>query len=141
MKTAPEIRQAREERQRKRLAAARTKRTPTLPAGTATDEAWSGDRPPIEPSPGAPLKGDDARRLVRWCLNWAERSPRVPLSPSVTYWFKQVRRGESPLDHSRWSDVVEYVRKAKDRQKQKSVVQLQIRVGGGELGLSLLRPR
>jgi hypothetical protein len=110
----------------------------TRPKGQYLDQAWRGDRPPISPAPGAPLHGDEARRLVRWLVNYAARPPRAPLSPSATYWLKQVRRGEQPLEHRRWQDILDYVVRRKKELGPKTA-EFQIRVGGGLT--SLIRPR
>ena len=134
-KLASEIRSAREARWRARSLSTQV----PLPPGTYTDEVWHQDWPPLEPGPGRPVKGDLARRLGRWALNWINRRPRVPCSPRSLLRVKSWMKGTRPIYVAEWRALVDYVRAEKEQRKQRSAVQLRVTIGAWG-GLSLGRP-
>jgi hypothetical protein len=43
---------------------------------------------------GHPLKGDKARAVARWLVNYARREPAVKLPPSADLWLRRVMYGK-----------------------------------------------
>src|SRR5216683_6225817 len=90
--------------------------------------------PVSPPRRGRQVHGEDARALGLWIRRWANLDPRVPLSYHAHARIRSWVSGRRAIRVEEWAKIYDYIVRKRLEAKQRTSVQLTIRVGGGGMG-------